>query len=502
MLATGLAILLIGVILLVIALRGRVVARGRFCRGCRFDLAGLDPDATPACPECGRSVETPRSTRPLLRRASRPGLLVSVVLLLTGVGLTAAGAAGSGPRLMAALPDSAVLLLHQAGLDAGLTEVATRSARTPPFRDPAWPRLIEQSLGFQADRTKLWDVRHGDILANAYAAGRMSEPQIARYLHHGYSARLILRDRALHGRPIPFEIEYIADRLDASLPVGGSPPVTSMPRHGVGHAIRASGLATPPAVDPADSRRGFRITGDKALDEPWISLIRVRGEIGETTPWHLIQPGDDLKIFLEIGEELIEHGPGRGRTPMPFRRFERTIRAVSPDTPVVTLIEDAALAARMRAIYGVGPLRILGTGDETASQGPMLLGAVRFKPGERQRDIAGTVFVISDGVEHPLGQVVIASSSIDATGFGVATWRVSPDDLQTARATARAWALAGSVDLVFRSEPGAAYQDARIGSVLRVDMVFKDVPVQVVGSTRELSGPDGGIRVPARAIGE
>ena len=53
MLAIGLTLLVAAIILLLLALRGRTIARGRFCRKCRFDLAGLTAPA--ACPECVHS---------------------------------------------------------------------------------------------------------------------------------------------------------------------------------------------------------------------------------------------------------------------------------------------------------------------------------------------------------------------------------------------------------------------------------------------------------------
>jgi hypothetical protein len=45
MLWLGLTLTTAALALLILGLRGRVIARGTFCRKCRFDLAGLEPAA-------------------------------------------------------------------------------------------------------------------------------------------------------------------------------------------------------------------------------------------------------------------------------------------------------------------------------------------------------------------------------------------------------------------------------------------------------------------------
>jgi len=51
----------VGLGLLAWGLRGRVVDRRPYCRGCRFELTGLSPEG--ACPECGRSLAGERAVR-------------------------------------------------------------------------------------------------------------------------------------------------------------------------------------------------------------------------------------------------------------------------------------------------------------------------------------------------------------------------------------------------------------------------------------------------------
>ncbi len=169
MIIIGIVLLGVGLLVSILAFRGRVVARGQFCKKYRFDLAGLDLDAADArCPECGRGIHQESSRRTLLRRRSRLGLIAATLLLVSGFGAIGVGAAGKTNAIITAMPDSVVLWLTDLGVDEALDELVVRVSKVPgTMSAKSWDDAIEQGLAFQADKTLVWDVRWGEVLVIA-----------------------------------------------------------------------------------------------------------------------------------------------------------------------------------------------------------------------------------------------------------------------------------------------------------------------------------------------
>ncbi|MEX0876585.1 MAG: hypothetical protein WD114_03915 [Phycisphaerales bacterium] len=202
MLIIALALLLLGLALLLVALRGRIVDRGSFCRRCRFDLAGLAPDA-PACPECGGDLAAPNASRPTLRRRRPIVLALGIVLLLSGGTLMGIIVSNNQARVMAVLPDRIVLTLHALGMDAAFTDIATsRLVRKPPLSDDAWDDLIANAIAHQQDISTLWDPRHGEVLANALVDGRLTQEQASAYVRLAIDSAADFPETLRHGATI------------------------------------------------------------------------------------------------------------------------------------------------------------------------------------------------------------------------------------------------------------------------------------------------------------
>lgn len=90
MILTGvIAVLLLGLVLLVMGVRGRRINDHPVCRGCRFDLVGIYP-AVQTCPECGRGLRS-SMVRTGVRRRRRRMAILGGILTLAGV-IAAAGA--------------------------------------------------------------------------------------------------------------------------------------------------------------------------------------------------------------------------------------------------------------------------------------------------------------------------------------------------------------------------------------------------------------------------
>lgn len=60
--AVAAIMLLVGIILFALGLRGRKVDDHLHCASCRFDLTGRHPDVQ-QCPECGEPIDEPRHIR-------------------------------------------------------------------------------------------------------------------------------------------------------------------------------------------------------------------------------------------------------------------------------------------------------------------------------------------------------------------------------------------------------------------------------------------------------
>ncbi|MEZ6164341.1 MAG: zinc ribbon domain-containing protein [Phycisphaerales bacterium] len=137
MLIVSLILILIGLALLVLAMRGRIVARGSFCRACGFDLHGLmADDEASKCPECGREVGKPGTTRAIRKARSRRLLVVSIVLLLIGSGLSVMHFSGNASSFYSAMPHRIVLSASKWGDDDAIDELIARLS--PKQQTPEW----------------------------------------------------------------------------------------------------------------------------------------------------------------------------------------------------------------------------------------------------------------------------------------------------------------------------------------------------------------------------
>src|SRR3954471_22381792 len=85
MILLGCFILVIGLVLTIVGVRGRVFGEAPFCRACGFNLRGRDETSTsPRCSECGAELSDPaRSMRIGVRhrrwRWLGPGLAISLI---------------------------------------------------------------------------------------------------------------------------------------------------------------------------------------------------------------------------------------------------------------------------------------------------------------------------------------------------------------------------------------------------------------------------------------
>jgi len=200
MIIIGIVLLGVGLLVSLFAFRGRVAARGQFCKKCRFDLAGLEIEADGArCPECGSEVSLESARRGLIRRRSRVGLGAAVLLMLAGGGGIWAGATGKTGSIITAMPDPIVLWLTDWGVDEALDELVVRVSKVPGTMSAgSWDDAIEQGLAFQADTALVWDERWGEVLVIAMLEKRLVGDALYKFVESSliaeFETRQVIRD--------------------------------------------------------------------------------------------------------------------------------------------------------------------------------------------------------------------------------------------------------------------------------------------------------------------
>lgn len=188
-------LLLLGVALTWLGLRGRRVDDHPLCERCGRDLYGLDlygPDSPINCPECGRLLLLARirtgnrERRPRLigvgTLLSTPGLLLfgSIALLaMAGVDVQ-----HHKPVWLLRWEDSPAAVYELDRRDqAGLLPAVTRA------------ELVAAYLDDQADRDKAWTGAKGDYLIRLMLLRALTPIQVQRFFDQGYAGLVHARPR-------------------------------------------------------------------------------------------------------------------------------------------------------------------------------------------------------------------------------------------------------------------------------------------------------------------
>ena len=451
----------IALILLAASLCGRITARGRFCRRCRFDLAGIDAGT---CPECGRDVVAPGATRPIRRTRSRAGLASAVVLILAGGLITAALHAGS-PAFFAGLPDAQILVLNKLGVDGALTELAARTTRAEPLSDAHWRAAIARGLDHQADTATPWDSRWGQVLAHAFVQQRMTEDQMRMYLRNGFDAEVAIRDRIAHDADrAGFWINWTQGRITTSGP--------SVPT-GVtyGQNLSRSGVVgdDKPERDGGGSRGELIIQGTGFAGSSGLgSAVMIPPEA---------RAGDSVRVYVET-RFVLNDADGQPALRLDPARYEQAVRILPPGEPVVALVEDAAAAEVVRAETTVTPLTLAVPDPDQVERWGINAGQMQINFGIRPLAVAGRLYARTGSGEIELGAVRLPAGE-GQHGHGVGIY-IMPGELEKHLPGLRALAELETVDVVFRTDPDAAQDDPRIDRVVYLTLLFRDVPVNVV----------------------
>ncbi len=210
-------LLLIGLALTVIAIRGKLIHRGPHCRACRFDLAGVQG----RCPECGAVLDSPRAVREGLRK-TRPRLLaLGAVLSLCSISAGGALAWGRAKGFNWNTLKPSWLLIRELNTtspstsNAAMSELYSRLSSNSLAPDRA-TRIMLFALDRQPDPNATWAVSWSDFLETCRVRGMMSPEQVLSYAKSAASTSVESRPRIAVGDNLVVRVRVAANRIGQS----------------------------------------------------------------------------------------------------------------------------------------------------------------------------------------------------------------------------------------------------------------------------------------------
>jgi len=478
-------LLIVGLALLPIAVRGRVFATGQFCRKCRFDLAGLSVESEHAkCPECGRSIVGKSTHRASLRRRSLKGLVISALLMVVAAILLGVNYSGNTARIYAQFPDLFIVHLSILGDEDASDELATRLIRKPPVSDPLWERMIHNAMKAQANPDQQWEPIFGEILGTALFTGRLSPEETVQYFRNAVETEFVIRDSipqgsteivsrflTTPGRVHAYNNDQTGKRL--TITVMSTKVGTEQPRrYGADDAGKNLGsyqIGIPNQYSHWSYTSALRI-------EPVESQIDA--EVGST-----IQVDVHYQISLSDDPNMKSSGtPDTEPMLLEDLSITRDILVTDPQTPLVELVDDAQLASEVCNLFGISQMRLTRELDPDRQNWMPILGCTMQLKSKLDIPCAFRVFLVVDGEEFEIRNYIQETTEGGFYGT-VADWRPDTDDPETkqlAQELITKLSQTKVVDVIFRTEPTVADSNPVINQVIDTTLVFRGVSVELV----------------------
>ena len=218
-------ILLLGLVLLIAGVRGRVVGDDPHCRRCGFNLRGRDAAST-RCPECG--TELSDATIRTGERRRRPAMATAGAILFF-VGFAGVGWAGwefAATHDWTPWKTTSWLVDDLDSADPNLPGQARRelirrvqSSDVPQSKVDA---MMDHLLALQGDQARAWNSAVGDVIDAAIVAKRIEPTRLTRYLKQGVSASLEFKPKIRRGQTLNMSLSLRCDRLGSNTQLRGS----------------------------------------------------------------------------------------------------------------------------------------------------------------------------------------------------------------------------------------------------------------------------------------
>ncbi len=438
-LLVAVAVFLNGIIIFILAIRGRSVPGSLICSGCGFDVLGI-PDES-VCPECGKSLGVPGAARP---RRSRSGIALTTGALLTLLPLLAVGgliyAKTSSANLYPYAPVWLLMIEAEQGTPsratASLDELAKRM-RSGSLPEPTIASLVATAMRLRTTPNITWNDGWSEIIEQARASGRINDAQWVDYVRYSIVPICLHRKAIRRGAELPISLTIFGTQL------GPGSAARVVVRHGIdrltlsGHEVVMN--------DFAHSQVTLRRSGTSRIGQ----LVRVGLPEGEhksvaTYRFEVLDPSDTNRVLGSWTQD-----------------FDNILEIAKPDAGVVSGISDDSLADKIRKALTVAQVD---------------LGKDRFLSAmiycrDAPVPLAFEVFArLADGSEPgtKLSLGIVYFSKGGSSGFSAGGFANSLD--------------ATSVDLIFTPSTSAAEQTIDMNSVwIGPDIVIPNVPIQKAG---------------------
>ncbi len=387
--------IVLGVLTLLIGLRGRRVSDHPCCRRCGFDLCGTLPGGT-KCPECGSDVSVTGAVRVgQMKRRQRP-IAVGMISIGTGLALVGAAGWGSATRFDWNTIKPAWMLVIQMPAPNGMGETAiarelTRRLDAGSLPTSAAKAVIDRALDFQAwagdpanrtggDLTVAdWNQFHTRlmdwlaVIESGMTAHVVSPEQAVRYVKQSIGVGATMRPRTPSGDWLPLHCYFVDNR-------GVLPENTSI---GMRCELRSVELDGKPVVFSEDEPMQRPIWGWRGR---W---ARANALIDSPPGAHQLSCTWAIEVYV----------PGDDRAVGSYSASCIQLLTVTPSgSPVVELIADSAMSeAAEGAIHVRG---IVGEGTDEHRQ-------LRFymEYGSSPIAVVGNLFLASEGRRWNAGWV-------------------------------------------------------------------------------------------------
>lgn len=182
----GGVVFLLGVALLVFAIRGRLVSDHPHCRGCKFDLHECTLVHESVCPNCNQPT-IPNTPLVLngLRKKRVMVIVLSALLMFVGVGGLAWPRISQIPAIKnfdiyTKYSEKKLITLAIKNDERAIKAIHTRLI-PGDVSDAGLQRLIVHALEELADETSEWNEQWGDVLLYAFLEGKLGEAQFIEY---------------------------------------------------------------------------------------------------------------------------------------------------------------------------------------------------------------------------------------------------------------------------------------------------------------------------------
>ena len=205
-----LAVMLLGIAIVGMGLRGRRIDEHPLCRCCGFDLIGKPPDSL-VCSECGAELGRKRAIRIGHRQRRAWAILLGVAISMPGiVGLGVLGWL-TFQQIDWYQHKPTWWLLRETGYanattrDNALTELIARDGRKE-LSETQTVMAVERILAIQGDSTLPWKPAWGVFVEGLLLSDRLDKERWEKYCCQSSSFRFEARRRLRRGDPLPLRL--------------------------------------------------------------------------------------------------------------------------------------------------------------------------------------------------------------------------------------------------------------------------------------------------------